>query len=164
MLRLHTQTRKIDTVFIVCLFMLFAMTSCILILIGAKQYHTTADAMNHNYEVRTVSSYLTEKVHQYDTSTGIAITDFAGGHALALSDTAEEQTYITYIYYYDGALRELFVGEEAVFTPESGQSIIPLDSFDVEPVHAGLIRATYTDTEGFSHTLYLGTHEKEGLS
>ena len=109
MLRLHTQTRKIDTVFIVCLFMLFAMTSCILILIGAKQYHTTADAMNHNYEVRTVSSYLTEKVHQYDTSTGIAITDFAGGHALALSNTAEEQTYITYIYYYDGALRELLL-------------------------------------------------------
>ena len=154
----------VDVLFVLALFGVFAISALVLVTIGADVYQHTVQDMTDNYETRTAISYLTEKVHQYDTSTGIAITDFAGGHALALSDTAEEQTYITYIYYYDGALRELFVGEEAVFTPESGQSIIPLDSFDVEPVHAGLIRATYTDTEGISHTLYLGTHEKEDLS
>lgn len=39
----------------------FALTAFILVLIGVKQYKSTANAMNYNYEVRTVTSYLREK-------------------------------------------------------------------------------------------------------
>ena len=61
MLRLYSNNRKMDTVFVAALFVLFAITACLLILIGARQYRATAKAMNANYEVRTASSYLTEK-------------------------------------------------------------------------------------------------------
>ena len=64
MLQLENSSRKIDTVFIVSLFVMFAITAILLILIGARQYRFTADSMNRNYEIRTASSYLTEKVHQ----------------------------------------------------------------------------------------------------
>lgn len=158
MLRLYSSTRKIDTVFIVCLFVLFVITSCILLLIGAGQYRATTDTMNHNYEVRTTTSYLTEKIHQNDTSAGTDVVDFANGHALALKNMVDESTYTTYIYFYDGALRELFVGEGSVYTPDSGQIIVTLESFDVEFVRTGLIRAVFTDTDGISHTLYLDVH------
>jgi len=62
MLRLdNRRSTKIDSVFVVALFTMFAVTAFLLILIGAKQYQHTADTMDANYESRTISSYLTEK-------------------------------------------------------------------------------------------------------
>lgn len=161
MLRLHSTRHKIDTVFIAALFVLFTMTSCLLVLIGARQYRATAHAMNENYEVRTASSYLTEKIRQNDTDAGIAIVDFAGGNALALTSSADS-SYTTYIYYYDGYLRELFVGDNAIYTPDSGQKIIACDRFEPQLVHSGLILANLTDTTGTLHKIYLNIHVTSG--
>ena len=66
MVRLNSNTPKIDTVFVMVLFTLFSLTSFVLILIGVKQYKVTADTMSSNYELRTVTSYLSEKVRQND--------------------------------------------------------------------------------------------------
>lgn len=161
MLRLYSNNRKMDTVFVAALFVLFAITACLLILIGARQYRATAKAMNANYEVRTASSYLTEKVRQNDCSAGISIVDFAGGNALALTNDVNSN-YTTYIYYYDGYLRELFIGENAVYTPDSGQQIIACKSFDPELVRSGLIFASVTDTSGTLHKIYLNIHVTSG--
>lgn len=150
-----------DTVFVAALFVLFAMTAILLVLIGARQYRATAKAMNTNYEVRTASSYLTEKVRQNDSASGISIVDFAGGNALALTD-ATDNNYTTYIYYYDGSIRELFVGENAVYTPDSGQAIIACKAFDLELVRSGLILASVTDTNGNLHKIYLNIHVTSG--
>ncbi|MCM1284147.1 MAG: DUF4860 domain-containing protein [Muribaculaceae bacterium] len=157
MLRLNFHSRKIDTVFLVLLFSLFAVTAFTLVLVGAKQYQLTADAMNGNYELRTTTSYLREKIRQYDTDAGVMVEEFAGSSALTLENRIDDKTYRTYIYYYDGALRELVVGENAVYTPETGQEIITLSGFAPELVHSGLIRVVLTDTEGIRHELCLDT-------
>ena len=162
MLQLETSSRKIDTVFIVSLFVMFAITAILLILIGARQYRFTADSMNRNYEIRTASSYLTEKVHQSDTITGVSVVDFSVGSALALTDRQNNQTYITYIYYYDGVLKELFVKEDAAFTPSAGQTIVQLHGFIPEVVHTGLIRITFTDTQNKEHSIYLDINAASG--
>lgn len=154
MLRLYSSSRKFDTVFIVLLFVLFALTAGILVMIGASQYRITTDSMNRNYEIRTASSYLTEKMHQYDTSLGVSVTD----HALVFSETIEEKQYLTYIYYYDGALYELFTAADTDFTPGAGAKILPLDGFDAEKLENGLIRICFTDTEGGMHQEYLHSH------
>ena len=67
-------SRKIDTVFVLALITLFAATSFVLVLIGAKQYRYVTNTMNENFEDRTVSSYLTEKIRQYDTEHAIFVT------------------------------------------------------------------------------------------
>ena len=162
MLQLKNSSIKIDTVFIVSLFVLFAITAILLILIGARQYRFTADSMNRNYEIRTTSSYLTEKVHQSDTITGVSVVDFSVGSALALTDRQNNQTYITYIYYYDGVLKELFVKEDAAFTPSAGQTIVQLHGFIPEVVHTGLIRITFTDTQNKEHSIYLDINAASG--
>ncbi len=161
MLRLHANEHKIDTVFVAALFVLFAMTACLLVLIGARQYKATARTMNENYEVRTASSYLTEKVRQNDSAAGISIVEFAGGYALAIADDTDSG-YTTYIYYYDGYLRELFVGENAVYTPDSGQEIVACKAFMPELVRSGLILASITDTSGTLHKIYLDIHVASG--
>lgn len=161
MLRLRANDHKMDTVFVAALFVLFAATACLLVLIGARQYRATAQAINNNYEVRTVSSYLTEKIRQNDNYAGTNIVDFAGGSALALTDVTDSR-YTTYIYYYDGYLRELLVGENAVYSPDSGQEIIPCKSFELTPIRSGLILASVTDTNGILHKIYLNTHVTSG--
>lgn len=154
MLRLYSSSRKFDTVFIVLLFVLFALTAGMLVLIGASQYRITTDSINKNYEIRTASSYLTEKMHQYDTSPGVSVTE----HALVFSETIEDKQYLTYIYYYDGALYELFTDADTDFIPGAGAKIISLNGFDAEKLENGLIRVCFTDTEGGIHQEYLHSH------
>lgn len=154
MLRLYSSAGKFDTVFTVLLFVLFALTASLLILIGASQYRTSADAMNHNYEVRTASSYLTEKMHQYDSSSGVFIKD----DALVFTETTEDKTYFTYIYYYDDALCELFIAADADFTPEAGQKILSLGGFNARQLENGLFLVNFTDSDGCVHKEYLHAH------
>ena len=91
--------RKIDTVFVLALITLFAATSFILVLIGAKQYRFVTDVMDENYKSRTTSSYLMEKIRQNDSHNAITISDLEGVSALTLTTSEEDIRYITYIFY-----------------------------------------------------------------
>jgi hypothetical protein len=165
MIKLHQTSHKIDTIFVLALFTIFAATTFIVVLIGARQYQVTADNMDYNYQVRTVSSYLEEKVRQNDTLGQIAIGSISGTEALVLSSTEGENTYHTYIYCYDGYLRELLIMEGASVGPESGQKIMELSDFSVSNVSANLLKVTFTNEEGTAFPVYLSTHtsnSKEG--
>lgn len=59
-----TPEHTIDRVFLLALLALFAATAFLVVSIGAKQYHSITDSMTANYETRTVSSYLEEKMNQ----------------------------------------------------------------------------------------------------
>ena len=74
MFKLESHSRKFDSFIVLLLFFLFATTAFVLIIIGIKQYKLTVDTMNTNYEVRTATSYLTEKIRQHDTGSGITTT------------------------------------------------------------------------------------------
>ena len=159
MLRLDNRhSTKIDSVFVIALFTMFAVTAFLLILIGAKQYQHTADTMDANYESRTISSYLTEKIRQNDSNGMIAITDLEGTQALALHTIENDTKYITYIYYYDNALREIVVNESSVFSLSSGQEIIKTGNFEAEMIQKNLLKITITTTTEQKHTLFLSIH------
>lgn len=158
MLKLHTTSHKIDTVFVAALFTVFAATAFLVVLIGAKQYQNTADSMDYNYEIRAASSYLVEKVRQNDSASHIAISELEGIPALCLTSEENGMRYITYIYCYDGALRELLVSEHSVYAPNAGQQIVPLGDFAPEAIDSGLIRITITGTDGKPVPLYLSIH------
>ncbi|MBP3677060.1 MAG: DUF4860 domain-containing protein [Agathobacter sp.] len=159
MLRLdNRRSTKIDSVFVIALFTMFAVTAFLLILIGAKQYQHTADTMDANYESRTISSYLTEKIRQNDSQGKVRITEIEGVHALALETIENDVTYITYIYYYDNALREIIVNAQSVFSLGSGQEIIKTAGFTAELVKDNLIKITVTTTEDQKETLFLPLH------
>lgn len=163
MLRLdNRRSTKIDGVFVIALFTMFAVTAFLLILIGAKQYQNTADTMDSNYETRTISSYLTEKLRQNDADGSITITEIDGTHALALKTTENDITYVTYIYYYENALREIVVNDASVFSLETGQEIIQTGGFSAEVVSDNLLKITITTIKGQKQTLYLTLHSNSG--
>ena len=159
MLRLdNRRSTKIDGVFVIALFTMFAVTAFLLILIGAKQYQNTADTMDSNYETRTISSYITEKLRQNDSNGNITITELDGTPALALKTIENNISYVTYIYYYENALREIVVNDSSVFSLETGQEIIETGGFVAELVSENLLKITITTNKDQQHTLYLSLH------
>lgn len=154
----NRRTNKIDSIFVIALFTVFAITSFLLIFIGAKQYQHTANSMDANYESRTISSYLTEKIRQHDCANAIYLSDLEGTPALALEATENEATYVTYIYYYDEAIREIMVTESSVFSLSSGQEIMKTGGFYAEFEGSNLLKITIVTTEGKTENVYLTLH------
>lgn len=154
----NRRANKMDSIFVVALFTVFAITAFLLILIGAKQYQHTANTMDLNYESRTISSYLTEKIRQNDTAGAISLCQLEGTPALAIQTIENDVTYITYIYHHNEALREIMVTSDSVFSLESGQQIIQTAGFYPEYLENNLIKISITTTEGTTEYLYLTLH------
>ena len=154
----NRRANKMDSIFVVALFTVFAITAFLLILIGAKQYQHTADAMDLNYESRTISSYLTEKIRQNDTTGAVSICELEGTTALAIQTVENDSIYTTYIYHYNEALREIMVTSDSVFSLDSGQQIIQTAGFDPEFLENDLLKIRITTTEGTTEYLYLTLH------
>lgn len=157
MFRKNTSSKKFDTFMVLLLFFLFAATAFSLIMLGIKQYRITADSMNTNYEVRTASSYLTEKVRQFDTNTGITIESLDGTDAITMKEELDGKTYTTYIYFYDGYIRELYVSEDSIFDIAGGQAIIETGNLEIRDLSNSTIELVITSTKGEKTPLYLST-------
>ena len=161
MVRLNrNNSRAIDTFFILALLALFAITSFFVIIIGARQYHSIANQMTENYETRTAASYLAEKFNQNDVEGSVMLTDVEGIPAVALTQTISSQQYTTYIYAYDGYLREVTVSAETVITPASGQKIVEASALDIIACSRNLYCFTITDTYGKSTPIFISWNAK----
>lgn len=156
----RNNSRAIDTFFILALLALFAITSFFVIIIGARQYHSIANQMTENYETRTASSYLAEKFNQNDVAGSVSITDVEGIPAVALTQKIHEQDYTTYIYAYEGYLREFTVSEGAVITPASGQKIVEAVALDIKAFSNNLYCFTLTDSYGNTCPVYISWNAK----
>ena len=146
-----TPEHTIDRVFLLALLALFAATTFLVVSIGAKQYHSIADSMTANYETRTVSSYLEEKMNQNDVAGSVAVTSIGAFPAIALSEAVNDTIYTTYIYCYDGYLREITVSD--------GTTVLPGDAIDM--VSSNLYCFTITDTTGYTYPLYISLNAKQ---
>ena len=142
MFKLKPRSHQADSFFVMLLFFLFALTAFILVLIGVKQYKSTANAMNYNYEVRTVTSYLREKVRQNDSDAAISV------------ETINDIVYNTFIYYYGGSLRELYVQDGSSYSLDSGQRIVEIGGLDMTETTDKMITVTITDTSGGTTDTY----------
>lgn len=158
MFRIRTGSRRIDSIFVMILFFLFALTAFVLVMIGVKQYQATADSMNYNYEVRTATSYLREKIRQNDSHAAISIDNIEGTDVLSLKSEVNGIVYYTYIYYYDGYLRELYVQDGSSYSLSSGQQIIELSGFELSEATDRLITVTITDTREGTTEMYLSVN------
>ena len=158
-----TPEHTIDRVFLLALLALFAATTFLVVSIGAKQYHSIADSMTANYETRTVSSYLEEKMNQNDVAGSVAVTSIGAFPAIALSETVNDAIYTTYIYCYDGYLREITVSDGTTVLPGDGQKIIETKALAIDMVSSNLYCFTITDTTGYTYPLYISLNAKSSL-
>ena len=158
MFKIDRETHRIDSIFIMLLFFLFALTAFVLIMIGVRQYKATANAMDYNYEIRTVTSYLREKTRQNSSNSSISIETIDDTNALCLKNTLNNTIYNTYIYYYDGSLREMYIQDGTPFTLNLGQQIVTISGFDMVKTDDGLIIVTISDSFGGTTDMYLSAN------
>lgn len=89
--------------------------------LGADIYRDTAEASDSNSKIRTDLLYITQRVRRAEGE--VAILSFGGSDALALASAEDGERYVTYIYVYDGELRELTAKAEAEADPSLGQAV-----------------------------------------
>ena len=159
----NRQRHAVSGLFSLILLLLFAFSTLSLVLLGSRIYKNGVSHLNRNYTTRTAVAYVTEKIRQHDEADNIRLADLDGIPALLMKDEIDGDTFLTYIYFYDGALRELFVRGSTASSPEMGSRIVVLDDFSVTPVpdlaDTLLVQAVGED----GHSLETAVHIAAGM-
>lgn len=157
----------IDVLFVIALFCIFALSAVFLITIGANIYGKTVSHMESNFSSRTSFAYVTEKIRQADKNGAVSIGEFDGRPSLFITESLGETDYITYIYEYNGHLKELMVRKDTPLSPSAGQDIMEVSEFSLKKIDDKFFAFTIaTDSEN-SCRLYVcqkssgGEHNEE---
>lgn len=148
---MKTRQHSADSMFSFLLLLMFGMFALLLAGMGASVYKNSAAHLEENYTSRTAVAYVEEKVRQHDQQNAIHLTDVDGIPALALTESIQDEDFVTYIYYYDGALRELFVRASAAPQAANGTVIVELTGFSMEDVSSSdemLLKITACGKDG----------------
>ncbi len=150
------KSHSIDSVFVICLMMLFLLSSLCVIAIGASIYKKNVSLMSDNNSHRIACAYITEKVRQSDINGDIYVDEVFGENALVLTQYVDGTKYNTYIYDYNGHLMELFARANLpTFYPQAGQQILEVQSFDVSDASDNMFSITFVLDDGIEDTLYI---------
>ena len=148
---------SIDTLFTFLLPLSFLLFSLLVAGTGSMVYQNGTDSLNKNYTSRMALSYLAEKLRQHDHTDGVNVRELDDIPSLVLYEEQNGTHYCTYLYFYDGALRELFTQASNVPSADMGTAITELSgfTFSVESAPNGsesVLLITVTDTEGRNNT------------
>lgn len=137
----------------------FGATLLLSLATGASVYRRVADRVEQSAGQRVGLSYITAKIHSYDeagaVSTGWITSDQPGGgraKAVILCQDIEGTDYQTFLYVYDGWLRELFCEAAWPMGPEAGLPIAEAQVLMIDELEPGLLRLQYTGADGSTDT------------
>ena len=145
----------IDALFVITLFLVFAISVVSLTGTGASVYQSVVNKMSGNYSARTSFSYIYNKVHQNDVDGLVTVGTYAGGDALVISEEIDNITYCTYLYEYEGKVKELFTRYGQDLDPAFGTDILDVKSFKITKVTDSLYRFDIRPDKSADETLFV---------
>lgn len=145
----------IDFIFPLALFLVFTACAILVTLFAATSYGKTTSQARDNYSSRTTLSYLREKVRHSDMTDSIGIKSYQGIDCLALTQHFDGKEYITYIYEYDGSLKELFIMDGSDIPLETGTDIMEINDFSITEDSEGLFRFSITDIDDHQSSILI---------
>ena len=140
--------------FILALFFVFAGSAVLVMTFGANVYQHTVSQMEQNYQSRVSLSYLANQVRQHDQSGMVSLDTLDECPALMLAD-GPGSDYATFIYYYDGALRELYCDRDDRLQAADGLPIVTLSAWEMALDEEGRLTVWAADEQGRTRTLSL---------
>lgn len=152
------KSHSIDVLFVIVLFCVFSLSVISLTGTGAKVYQNIVDNMSLNHSLRTSSSYVVNKIRQADAEGRVSIGSYSDCDAIILTEEIENITYCSYLYYYDGRLKELFTRQGQVFDPAYGTDIIEVKNFEMIKMSDSLFRFDIQVTDDEKQTLFVHLH------
>lgn len=149
------QKHMIDLIFPIALFFVFAASSLAVLLLAANLYSSTTGKIQANDQNRTCLSYISEKIRQNDSEGAVSIQDIEGTQCLALRGNYNGVSCTTYIYEYDGFLKELFLNDGVDILLKNGKTIMEINSLAMDKAGTGLFEFTSTDKKGAEDSLII---------
>jgi len=134
------QGQRIDTIFILMIFCVFAMSVLMVLMFSGKIYKNMHELSGEGYNEQTFLSYMWSRVKNDDKAGKIYISDFEGLPALCFDDEYDGASYQTLVYLYDGWIREMFCQTSLSLSPALGTPVIEANSFSLEQEEYGLIK------------------------
>ena len=131
----------------VLLLALFLLLSTLTVVRSGAVYKKVLDRSDRLTRA-TALTYITEKIRHNDTAGSIRVGMIGDCQALVIVQ-GDEILYDTYIYCYDGSLRELMIKRELTPAPSMGRSLLPMRSLELE-LEDGLLRLRCTDADGLA--------------
>lgn len=117
--------RKTTDFITLAVFAMLAVCMLAVLASGAGIYSRLTSRAKSQYDSRTVSRYLTTRIHQADAAGQLSLEEFGETPAIVLREELGGEVYLTRIYCYEGYLRELFTPENGTFSPEDGEKLLP---------------------------------------
>jgi len=133
---------RIGTVFVLCVFVVFAFSVLMVLMLGASTYSNITEMSREQQAERTVLSYVWTKVRNSDENGNIYIGEFNSLPALHIDEDIGGVIYRTVIYHYEGWVYELFSDAELDFMPIDGVRLIQTTDLRFEGLDLGLIRVS----------------------
>lgn len=116
--------RTVNLLFTMLLFLVFVLCALFTVLIGGKVYENINSRIQENYSGQVVLNYVANKVRQGDQAGCVAVKTIEGTSVLELSQEIDGRTFVTWIYYKDGTVRELFTNEGSGLGLKDGLEIM----------------------------------------
>ena len=135
----------IESIIALLTFGVFSCCVVFVLLSGVRVYERVNARDRASEEMRTCVQYLTNKVRQ--TPGAVAVAAFGDGDALVLDETIDGQQYVTWVYYSDGWLMELFGAKEGAFSPRDGQRVLEVRALTLD-IQDGMLMGTVTGSDG----------------
>lgn len=164
---MRERVRKPDMGGLLVLLLLGVFAVCVLsvLLTGAEGYRRLTERDREAYGWRTAAQYLTTRVRQADLAGGVALENFGGRDALALTEEIDGEVYVTRVYWDGGYIRELFAAADAEMAPEDGEKILEAGDLNFSPgPTGGEIIAELTDSAGKTTRLVLALRSGKGAA
>lgn len=145
-----------DTVFVLILFAVFVITALFISSSGALAYKNAVDQMETRFNRQTCISYITAKLRANNESGKISIGELDGIEALCITDTFGEEEYVTYIYQYEGMVREMFCNANISLDPITGSALTEAKALEFS-ADGNLFTVMLTDKNDIVTTVYINT-------
>ncbi len=147
---------SIDAVFVLFLFALFVAMALLVTSNCAVAYKKSAEQTEERFNRQTCINYVTAKIRANNENEKITVIDLKGKNALCISDNFGDEEYRTYIYQYDGMVRELFASSDIDFDLSVGTPLTEASDLNFN-LENGLFRCELTDLENKTTTFYVNT-------
>ena len=157
-----TRTKMTDLLGLL-VFAVFSLCMLALLLTGVKAYENMVHKGRESYDRRTAAQYLTTRVRQADRLGSVSLQRFGEQDALVFAEVTEAVTYETWVYYYDGYLRELFVAAGGDFMPEDGEKVLAAQDLSIRQ-NGQQLDVELTDPSGEVQTLNLYLRSGKGAA
>lgn len=147
---------SINTIVILILAVLFIMLAMLVITTGVSVYGSTVERAEYSYQIRTSLSYIVNQSRMYDSEGSISVSEIEGSPALKLSTEQGGIVWSTYIYYYDGYIREIPLAREgAQLHSTTGLGLIEASGLQLIPRDNGMVEIIVTGSTGESGRTFI---------